>query len=66
VNGVQIINHWADGAATEYTGTITLQANQKYTIQMDYYENGGAASAKLQWSSPSQLKQVIPQTQLYP
>jgi hypothetical protein len=66
VNGVQIINHWVDGAAAEYTGTITLQANQLYTIQMDYYENSGAASAKLEWSSPSQPKQVIPQTQLYP
>lgn len=66
VNGVQIINHWADGAAAEYTGAITLQANQKYTIQMDYYENGGAAAARLEWSSPSQPKQVIPQTQLYP
>jgi PA14 domain/Domain of unknown function (DUF1929)/Glyoxal oxidase N-terminus len=66
VNGVQIINHWVDGAAAEYTGTISLQANQLYTIQMDYYENGGTASAKLEWSSPSQPKQVIPQTQLYP
>jgi hypothetical protein len=66
VNGVQIINHWADGAAAEYTGTIALQANQLYTIQMDYYENGGAASAKLEWSSQSQPKQIIPQTQLYP
>ena len=66
VNGVQIINHWVDGAAAEYTGNITLQANQLYTIQMDYYDNGANASAKLEWSSPSQARQVIPQTQLYP
>ncbi len=66
VNGVQIINHFIDGGAAEYTGTIALQANQLYTIQMDYYDNGANASAKLEWSSPSRTKQVIPQTQLYP
>jgi hypothetical protein len=33
---------------------------------MEYYENAGAAAAKLSWSSLGQVKQVIPQTQLYP
>ena len=33
---------------------------------MDYYENGGDASAVLQWSSPSTAQAIIPQTQLYP
>ena len=34
---------------------------------MDYYENGGSASAKLFWKRPGQTTtQVIPQTQLYP
>jgi hypothetical protein len=66
VNGVQIINHWIDGGAAEYTGTIALQANTQYTIQMDYYDNTQNASAKLEWSSPSQVREVIPQSQLYP
>ena len=33
---------------------------------MEYYENGGGAMARLLWSSPSQAKQVIPQSQLQP
>ena len=66
VNGQQLINDWNNHAATENSGTIALVAGQRYTIQMDYYENTGAASAQLLWSSPSQVKQVIPQTQLYP
>jgi hypothetical protein len=33
---------------------------------MEYYENGGGATAKLLWSSPSQAKGVVPQTKLYP
>lgn len=50
----------------ENSGTITLEAGQRYNIRIEYYENGGDAVAKLLWSSNSQTKQVIPQTQLYP
>jgi hypothetical protein len=66
VNGVQLINNWTNHSSTENSGTIALLANQKYDIQMDYYENTGTAVAKLSWSSASQAKQIIPQVQLYP
>jgi len=66
VNGQLIIDKWFDQGATEWSGVIALAAGQSYTIQMDYFENGGNASAQLQWSSASQTKQIIPQTQLYP
>jgi hypothetical protein len=65
VNGVLLIDHWADQGYTEWSGAIALTAGQKYDIRMDYYENGGGASAQLRWSSASQLKDLIPQTQLY-
>jgi len=32
---------------------------------MDYYENGGGAVAQLRWSSVSQAKEIIPQSQLF-
>ena len=66
VNGQLIIDRWFDQGPTEWTGTIALTAGQRVSIQMDYYENGGGAVARLLWSSPSQTRQVIPQTQLYP
>jgi hypothetical protein len=66
VNGQQLINDWNNHAATENSGTISLIAGQRYTIQIDYFENTGSASAQLLWSSPSRPRQVIPQTQLYP
>jgi hypothetical protein len=66
VNGQLIIDNWTDHAPTENSGTIALTAGTKYNIDMDYYENGGGAVAKLEWSSTSQSRQVIPQTQLYP
>jgi uncharacterized repeat protein (TIGR03806 family) len=66
VNGQLLIDDWVDQAATTESGSITLKAQQLYNIQMDYYEDGGSASAQLQWSSPSTPKAVIPQSQLNP
>ena len=65
VNGLLLIDHWNDQAMTEWSGTIPLTAGQKYDLRMDYYENSGLAAAQLQWSCASQLKEVIPQSQLY-
>ena len=65
VNGVLLIDHWNDQSTTEWSGTVALNAGQKYDLRMDYYENTGSASAQLRWSSASQLKEVIPQRQLY-
>jgi hypothetical protein len=66
VNGTLLIDAWADRSAAESSGTIALTALRKYDIRMDYYENGGGASAKLSWSCPGQAKEVIPRSQLYP
>ena len=66
VNNQLLIDQWLDHGAAESSGTITLKAQQLYNIRMEYYEHGGSASAVLSWSSPSTVKNVIPQTQLYP
>jgi autotransporter family porin len=66
VNSQQIVNNWTNHAPTENRGTIALTAGQQYTIKLEYYENTGGAALKLEWSSPSQARQVIPQSQLYP
>ncbi|MEM7553097.1 MAG: PA14 domain-containing protein [Cyanobacteria bacterium P01_A01_bin.84] len=67
VNGQTIINNFRDQSATEVASTpITLEAGKKYAIELEYYENRGRAVSRLAWSSPSQLKQAIAQSQLYP
>ena len=66
VNGQLLVNEWVDQAATEWSGTIALQAQQRYNLRMDYYQNGGNASATLAWSSPSTAQAIIPASQLYP
>ncbi len=67
VNGQQLVNEWVDEGATTWSGQITLKAQQRYNITMDYYQNGGDASAQLFWSSPSTgPMEIISQSQLYP
>ncbi len=66
VNGVQLIDNWTNQSATEKSGSIVLQAGQKYDIKLEYYENTGEAVTKLYWSSNNTAKQIIPQSQLYP
>src|SRR5262249_11794580 len=66
VNDQLITEKWTDQAAVEESGSIALQLGQRYTIRMEFYENGGDASAILAWSTPLGIeKQVIPQSQLY-
>lgn len=66
VNGQKLIDFWKDSGPAEATATITLQAGQRYDIELDYFEWLYAASTKLSWSSPGTPKQVIPASQLYP
>ena len=67
VNGQPIINNWTNttNAVTD-SGTITLAAGVKTDIVLEYYDNTGSASVKLEWQSARQARQVIPSTQLYP
>ncbi|WP_461071835.1 NPCBM/NEW2 domain-containing protein [Spirosoma horti] len=67
VNGVMVINNWTGHAPTNNDGNgITLTAGQRYTIQMEYYDGGSGAVAKLLWAYPGQGQQVVPQSYLYP
>ena len=50
---------------TEDSATIALQAGRRYALKLEYFELAGAATARLLWSSASQPKQAVPQTQLY-
>ncbi|MBE9010436.1 DUF4347 domain-containing protein [Pseudanabaenaceae cyanobacterium LEGE 13415] len=65
VDGQLVIDNFVNQAATERRGSIALQAGRKYDIRMEYYERGGAAVAQLGWFSANQVRQIIPQSQLY-
>ncbi len=67
INGVQVINSWSNGAASTNTGApMALIAGNRYTIKMEFYENGGQALAQLRWKTPGTTSYVaIPATRLY-
>ncbi|MBC6432114.1 hypothetical protein FM036_15630 [Nostoc sp. HG1] len=65
VNNQLLIDKFVDQSAKEYSGAIALIAGQKYDIQLEYYENRYDAVSQLSWSSSSQTKEIIPQSQLY-
>ncbi len=65
INGQPLVSSFTSGAETNQA-TIALNAQQLYNLEMDYYQNTRSASAKLEWSSPSTPRAVIPQSQLYP
>jgi RHS repeat-associated protein len=62
INGQSVVSGPCCG---EYSGTIFLVAGVRYSLRLDYVENGEGAGVRLSWSSPSQPKEVIPASQLY-
>jgi uncharacterized repeat protein (TIGR03806 family) len=67
VNGQLLVNDWtAHASPATNSGTITLNSQQLYNIQMDYFQGSSAAAAQLKWGSASTAQAIIPQTQLYP
>lgn len=66
VNNNPVVDNWTDHGPSENCGQVTLNAGQLYNLKMEYYENGGAATAKLLWQAPGGAKGAIPQSQLYP
>lgn len=49
VNGHLLVDAWYEQPATTYTGDIYLPGGD-VTIELQYYENGGHAVAKLSWN----------------
>lgn len=64
IDGKLIIDFWQSGG--NRSGQITLESGKRYSIRMEYNENQGGASAALFWSSPSQVKAVVPASVTYP
>ena len=55
-----IIDNWTEHAEAVDTAKFTLQAGKKYSVKMQYYEEGGDAVARLLWSSASEKLGPVP------
>lgn len=64
VDGRQIINNWTDHNSTENSGQITLEANRKYSIRLEFYNNTGSGSIRLLWTSPNFAKKIVANSRL--
>jgi len=47
-----IIDNWTDHGVTINMGEITLKANTRYHLKMEYYQTLGGAITKLAWITP--------------
>ncbi len=66
VNGQVLVNNWTDHASKVDSGKVTLQANVKYDIRLEFFRNtSNPAIIKLEWQSASRAKQVVPQARLF-
>jgi hypothetical protein len=61
-----VIDKWLNDWDITYTGEIALEAGKKYKIRIEYFENNGGANCQFEWSSISQPREVVPQSQLFP
>ncbi|MBC6697413.1 RICIN domain-containing protein [Hymenobacter sp. BT190] len=67
VNGKQILDNWsAQGTTTITSAEVSLAAGERATIKMEYYDQEGEATVRLQWVRPNQGSQTVPSVYLYP
>ncbi|HXI71501.1 MAG TPA: PA14 domain-containing protein [Verrucomicrobiae bacterium] len=60
INNRLVIDKWRDDSGTDVAGSMDLIGGQKYDIRVEYYEAHGDASARLEWNSASQTREVVP------
>jgi RHS repeat-associated protein len=61
-----IVDNWTAHEETGDSGQIYLQANQEYSIRIEYYEGSGNATMQLSWKTPDHTSEIIPYKHLLP
>ena len=61
-----IVDKWDNLVSFEDTGKIFLEADKFYDIKLEYFNNTGNGLVKLEWSSASTVRSVVPTECLYP
>jgi len=66
VNDQMLTSRTFAAAGQEMRGQVTLTAGQRVNIRLEYIEQTGSASVKLEWSCGARAREVIPTARLYP
>lgn len=61
-----IIDKWTSEWNITDSGTIVLEGGKKYDIKIEYFNNAGIGTIKLEWSSSHVDKTVVPASCLFP
>ncbi len=54
------------GASPEMRGQMLLRAGQRVNLRLEYIEQTGSASVKLEWACDFRAREIIPTARLYP
>jgi hypothetical protein len=66
IDDVMIVDSWIPQVTTEHCSVpVSLQAGQKYSLRLEFFEDYGWATTELRWQSVSQSKQIVPQSALF-
>lgn len=66
VNGVLLADHWTTNEPHVIERQVPMVAGEFYDLDVELRNTGGLASARLEWSSPSVPKALIPADHLFP
>ncbi len=66
LNNELIIDQWVDQGTTDVASKAMELQPGIYSLQMDYYENGVGAVARLFWETPTVARAIIPSGPLQP
>ena len=66
IDGQLIVDLWNNEWGVYESRPIALQADRRYEIKIEYYEDYGGANVALKWRSPSQAEEVVPAACLFP
>ncbi|HYE05164.1 MAG TPA: PA14 domain-containing protein, partial [Planctomycetota bacterium] len=65
IDGALIIDQWNDHGPTVHGGLAQLVAGRRHAVRLEYFENGGGATARLEWRSSRQAREVVPRGRLF-
>jgi hypothetical protein len=64
LDGKLVIENWTDHAPTEDHATVELAAGRTVELKLEYYQGGGGAVARLKWTRPDGVTEVVPADRL--
>jgi hypothetical protein len=62
-----VLYRWGPHITTaEESGKVMLEGGRRYDLRVEFFDQGGAAIARLAWVTPCQTRAPVPRKDLYP